>query len=211
MSVNILDITKVSPASYQYYFFDANIWITNLLNVSGKLPQLPRNQSAKYCHFFSEVVKLATKPPITQKRIPPVQPKIVVTSLLVSELFNAYMHLMFDVYKKTDPTCTVFKKHYRDSADYEKQMRILVSDFEAFKEYVHLESDYIQEIDPYTIFQCISPKNDFNDLYSYYQMIEVQKTKSPIAIVTDDADFVFSGIDIITANSTLLKLNKQAS
>lgn len=119
------------------------------------------------------------------------------------------MHLMFDVYKKTDPACTVFKKHYRDSADYEKQMRILVSDFEAFKEYVHIESDYIQEIDPYTIFQCISPKNDFNDLYSYYQMIEVQKTKGPIAIVTDDADFVFSGIDIITANSTLLKLNKQ--
>ncbi|HMV10462.1 MAG TPA: hypothetical protein PKL56_19825 [Cyclobacteriaceae bacterium] len=211
MSVKILDITKVSPASYQYFFFDANIWITNLLNVSGKLPQVPRPQSTKYCHFFSEVVKLATRPPITQKTVPPVRPKIVVTSLLVSELFNAYMHLMFDVYKKTDPACTVFKKHYRGSDDYEKQMRILASDFEAFREYVHIESDYIQEIDPYTIFQCVSPVNDFNDLYSYYQMIEVQKTRNPIAIVTDDADFVFSGIDIITANSTLLNLNKKGS
>lgn len=211
MSVKILDITKVSPASYQYFFFDANIWITNLLNVSGKLPQVPRPQSTKYCHFFSEVVKLATRPPITQKTVPPVRPKIVVTSLLVSELFNAYMHLMFDVYRKTDPACTVFKKHYRGSDDYEKQMRILASDFEAFREYVHIESDYIQEIDPYTIFQCVSPVNDFNDLYSYYQMIEVQKTRNPIAIVTDDADFVFSGIDIITANSTLLNLNKKGS
>ena len=211
MSVKILDITKVNPASYQYFFFDANIWITNLLNVSGKLPQVPRPQSTKYCHFFSEVVKLATRPPITQKTVPPVRPKIVVTSLLVSELFNAYMHLMFDVYRKTDPACTVFKKHYRGSDDYEKQMRILASDFEAFREYVHIESDYIQEIDPYTIFQCVSPVNDFNDLYSYYQMIEVQKTRNPIAIVTDDADFVFSGIDIITANSTLLNLNKKGS
>lgn len=208
MPVRILDITKVQPTSYSYYFFDANCWITNLLYISGTPTELQqRNEHKKYRNFFSQVVTAAIKPPITQKTVT-VSPKIVLTSLLISEIFNAYMHLKFSVYQKTTPGCTKFKTHYRQTHDYEKHSKNLASDFAAFEDYVVIESDYIDQIGPFTIFQLVSQVNDFNDLYSYYQLMEIKKTRPSIAIVTDDADFVFPDIDIITANHNLLKLNK---
>lgn len=206
MSVNILDITKISPNTYSYYFFDANSWITQLLYTSGTLKEAHRNQPEKYVNFFSGVITAATRQgnkPTADK------PKIIITSLLISEIFNAYMRLKFDSYQKTHPECKKFKRDYRSTTDYTKQTKALISDFEAFKDYVHLESDYIKEIDPYTLLQSVSSVNDFNDIYLYFQLIEIKKMKNSIAIVTDDADFVFDGIDIITANSTLLSLNKK--
>jgi hypothetical protein len=205
MAVNFLDITRVSATAYSYYFFDANCWVTQLLYTSGTLNQVKRNQPLKYVNFFSSVITAATshgnKPTASR-------PKIIVTSLLISEIFNAYMHLKHSVYQKTNPTCQNFKKDYRPTADYERQTKILSSDFEAYKDYILIESDYVKEIDPFTLFQSVSPTNDFNDVFLYFQLIEIRKTMNPIAIVTDDSDFVFEGIDIITANATLLGLIK---
>ncbi|MBI3218559.1 MAG: hypothetical protein HYZ44_03535 [Bacteroidetes bacterium] len=205
MAVTILDISKVFPKTYSYYFFDANCWVTQLLYTSGTLNQVQRNQPQKYVNFFSSVITAATShgnKPTANK------PKIIVTSLLISEIFNAYMHLKHSVYQKVNPNCKKFKKDYRPTTDYEKQTKTLISDFEAFKDYVLIESDYVKEIDPFTLFQSVSSTNDFNDVFLYFQLREIKRNINPIAIVTDDSDFVFEGIDIITANTTLLGLNK---
>lgn len=207
MSVNILDITRVSPKAYSYYFFDANCWITQLLYTSGKLYEVQRNQPQKYVNFFSGVITTATR---QSKNKPTIGiPRIIVTSLLISEIFNAYMHLKFSVFQKANSGCKKFKNDYRPTSDFSKHIKILSSDFEAFKDYVDIESDYIKEVDPYTLFQSVTPTNDFNDMYLYFQLMEIKKVKNPIAIVTDDIDFVFEGIDIITANTKLLALNNK--
>jgi hypothetical protein len=206
MSVDIFDIQKVKPDSYAYYYFDANCWITQLISSNRSLSLISRNQASLYLNFFSDVVTLAVPNIKANKKPGSYNPKIIITSLLVSEIFNRYIRLCWEVYKNIDPACTDFKKNYRDTSDYAKSVSNLSSDFEAFKDYVELESDYIKEIDPYTLLPSISSLNDFNDIYAYYQLIEVKKIKYPIAIVTDDSDFVFHGIDIITANRRLLKI-----
>jgi hypothetical protein len=207
MSVTIVDIQRIRPERYAYYYFDANCWITQLLSTNKSLSQIQRNQGPLYLNFFSGVITSASAKNIKTVPKPGTHnPRIIVTNLLVSEIFNRYIRICWDVYKKVVPSCIDFKKDYRNTPDYTKSVGNLSSDFEAFKDYVELETDYIKEIDPYTLLQSISSSNDFNDIYSYYQLIEIKKNKSPLAIVTDDSDFTFHDIDIITANKKLLRL-----
>lgn len=204
---SILDIQTVKANQYAFYYFDANCWITQLL---VSTPEILRPQPEKYTRFFSDMIVAGTPKPITVLAKPGTYtPKIVVTSLLVSEIFNTYMRIRWEHFKKSAPSCTTFKRHYRPTSDYEKNLKNLVSDFQAYRDYTVLESDYVHEIDPYTLLQEVSARNDFNDMYSYFQIMEIQKVKKPIAIVTDDADFAFHSVDVITANRNLLSFTKK--
>jgi hypothetical protein len=104
--------------------------------------------------------------------------------------------------------CKDFKKDYRPTDDYIYQMKNLVSNFEAYQDYVQTISDYSSEINLYQVLNEVNADVDFNDIYYHRQLLEAKKKLYPLAIVTHDGDFRFSGIDTITANFHLLQTPK---
>jgi len=125
---------------------------------------------------------------------------------LMSELINAYMRKVAmkmwfgggDEYKAKK-----FKEDYRldSQSDYSKQLKSLINDISSYKDYVTIIDDDFKNIDPFTFINSLSESCDFNDLYYYYRFAELNT-----AIVTDDSDFLFQDIPIITGNPKLLKL-----
>ncbi len=191
------------PEDKPLYFCDANVWIAVLKN-SGSKGTEKRDQP--YIDFFDAVINLNNvSDPKVLKKIKN-QPKFVLTSMLVSEIINAYMRnvamrLFYgggDEYKKHD-----FKKEYRDltHSDYFKELKALTSDISAFKDYVILMDDDFNKINPINLFSSLKSNFDFNDYYYYALLLG-----KDIPIITHDKDFSFQDIEIITTQSELLKL-----
>ncbi len=118
------------------------------------------------------------------------------------------MKISYEIYRQGKTWCDDFKKHYRPTDDYKSQMKNLVSNFEAYQDYVHSISDYSSEINLYKVLNEVNADVDFNDIYYHRQLLEAKKTLHPLAIVTHDGDFQFAGIDTITANFNLLQNRK---
>ena len=205
MSYLIYDIQKVSSDQFESYFFDANSWIIaiKLSNYSSE-----HIYEKKYADFFDAVINSAslTDPKLIKKLT--YQPTISITSMLISELINAYMRriamrMWFDKeggdYKQKN-----FKDDYRTNkqTDYNKQLKSLINDIASYKDFTKVIDDDFKNIDPFTFINDLSDSCDFNDLYYYYRFIE-----SKTCIVTDDADFLFQDIPIVTGNPKLLKLS----
>ncbi len=201
MAYLIYDITKVYPDSYKYYFLDANVWIA-YLKYTGKKPLDAHEQA--YIDFFEAVITLHSHPPSLQKKLKNI-PKFIVTSLLLSEIINAYMrNVAMKVYyssQSKDYKDYEFKKDYRVTGDYTTQLKLLVNDFVAFKDYIELRDDNFIEIDPYSILPDIGNQTDFNDYYYFYSFVKEQ-----IPIITNDSDFVFIDLPIITSQRKLLQI-----
>jgi hypothetical protein len=189
MAHSIFRLGSKGLTEYAYYFFDANIWIAHLLPTHDTRPYIE-----KYRIFFDRVVEqaMATN-----------QPSIIVTSMLISEICNTYLRISFKAYRKEHESCKDYKWDYRPSEDFQCQLEKFKTDFAAFKPYIVLEDDYCQKIDPFSILPEMN--GDFNDLYYFYNVREIMNTKKSLAIVTNDGDFVFSGVTILTENNKLLK------
>lgn len=204
MAYLIYDIKSLAPDSYPQYFFDANVWIAELkytASINNDYHEQP------YIDFFEAVINLnSITDPKALKKVKN-QPKIIVTSMLISEIVNAYMrNIAMKLYFKSlgiDYRTKNFKTDYRQNsaADYEVQLKKLISDFVAFKDYIQLWDDDLKTIDPFTILPTLNADVDFNDFYYYYLFYGKN-----VPIVTIDNDFIFQDIDIVTANKKLLPL-----
>lgn len=202
MAYLISDIRLLSPDEFEFLFFDSNAWISALKN-TGRL-SLEQHEKP-YVYFFEAVIELHSH--MGTKRAKKIKhfPKIVVTSLLLSEIINAYMRrVAMVVYYNSlqvNPKDYDYKKHYRKTDDFKKQLKNLITDFVAFKDYISLQDDGFINLDPYTILPAMNPENDFNDFYYYYYLMEKN-----IPIITHDADFAFQDVAILTASHTLLNI-----
>jgi hypothetical protein len=136
------------------------------------------------------------------------QPKIVLTSLLLSEIINAYMRNVAmksffggdDTYKTKD-----FKSEYRDNvkSDFQKQLKDLCSDIASFQDYKIIMDDDFKNIDPFSFLPTLSSTiADFNDLY-YFHFFKERN----IPIVTHDKDFKFENVTILTSHQALIRLS----
>lgn len=204
MSYLIYDIKNVNPDEFNSYFFDANCWIT-AIKLSKYSQEYAYEQ--KYADFFEAVINVASL--TDQKLIKKLkhQPTISITSMLLSELINAYMRKIAmrmwfgggDEYKKKN-----FKDDYRldKNSDYNKQLKSLINDISSYKDFTKVIDDDFANIDPFTFINSLTESCDFNDLYYYFRFSELDT-----CIVTDDADFLFQDIPIITGNPKLLKLS----
>jgi len=206
MAYRIRDIAKVEANRYPLYFFDANIWLFILK------PLAHASVDEKYYrNFFEEIIELQFAP-ATSRRRKPVRPKIVVTNLLLSEIINAYMrHISMYIFfrmRNEDPHQKSFKRDYRDGIgkeNYSKELKRICSDLISYKDYFVIKDDGLCNIDPlYLLQQLPSINSDFNDFY-YYELCYDNK----IPIVTDDRDFIFQDLDILTRNRRLLQLKKR--
>lgn len=205
MALIVRDISNYSPDQHPLYFFDSNAWIAVLKN-SGSKGLDAHDQS--YINFFEAIIVLhAHKGTKNEKKVKNF-PKVIVTSLLLSEIVNAFMRnvAMKSFYKAQNKDFKSFKykEHYRKEPDHDIQLKKLISDFIAFKDYVELFDDQLREVDPYTILPLLNSESDFNDFYYYYLFYG-----KSIPIVTHDGDFRFQDIEIITAQSNLINQNSR--
>jgi len=203
MAYPIYQIQNFIPEDYPFYFCDANVWIAILKYYGiGSV----RSYEEPYQDFFLAIINLnENKDPVAVKRIKN-RPKIVLTSLLLSEVINAYMRNVAmksffgggEAYKSHN-----FKTEYRDNihSDYKKQIATFTSDLATFQDYVVLYNDDFTTISPFSFLPSLSTLNaDFNDLYYFHFL----KGKS-IPLVTHDKDFLFQDITIITNQQALLR------
>ncbi len=214
MAYRIIDIASLNPDTYPYYFFDSNVWIAQLrgLAIGGD------SKDTVYTNFFEAVISLnLVNEPKAVKKIKH-QPKIIVTSLLLSEIFNAYMRqvaMKLFYYEegkkmglnndaaKSDWRNYDFKRDYRQTPHFSEQFKKLKRDFLKYKNVVEFRNDPFVEADPVSLIQEISESSDFNDFLYYYTLVE-----SGVPIVSDDGDFCFQDIEIVTANKKLLQLTR---
>jgi len=202
MAYLIKDVRGFDPATYSYYFFDANAWIAALKHSQNITLD---GHEQPYVNFFEAIIHLHVYKGTPQAKKVKNFPKFIVTSLLLSEIVNAYMRnvamKVFYASQGKDYRQFEYKRHYRPDPDHQKQLKNLVSDFTAFKDYIELRDDRFNDIDPFTILPYLSSNTDFNDFYYYYFL-----HGQDIPIVTSDGDFIFQDVIILTANGRLLSI-----
>jgi len=193
----ILKLTEKLPESFSHYFFDSNVWIA-FLKYNHK--NNADRRFTPYIDLFEGVVQLnAITEPKLQKKVKNI-PKIVMTSMLLSEIINTYLRVvaMPSFLNKPDGN---FKKDYRNNIHsyYDKQLKILLDDIKSYSFiYEYVKDDFI-ELNPMELLSDLNRKVDFNDLY-YMKLME----KYQYVIVTDDGDFDSHEITVLTENKNLL-------
>lgn len=86
MTYRIYDIRNVEPQAYPYYFIDTNVWIAELKQASITVGGIEQN----YTNFFEAIISLNQLEGKAAKKAKN-QPKILITSLLLSEIINTYL------------------------------------------------------------------------------------------------------------------------
>lgn len=183
---NIIDISAYTPLESDKFFFDANIWMYLYCPLGG----YGKDKPAKYSGFLKKALEAKSS--------------IFISSLVLSEVFNAWIRLDYNILKDKDKSKYAdFKKKYRNTGLYRNQtltikavvtrhiMKITKRVDDKFKNI--LLDDLFKEIEA----------SDFNDNY-YLAMANCENFK----IVTNDYDFAFSrekSVPILTANNKTLK------
>lgn len=188
MTFQIRDITQIKPTLGRLYFLDANVW----LHILAESPE-PRVQP--YLDFWNQLVESSDGS----------TPVVVATSLLIAETFNAHLKSGFRRYEKTHPApkgqALNFKRNYRDTPDYKRQRDNFTYQFGAYQSYIAIVPDDVERTDVWQMLERIPNIADFNDYY-YARFCR----NNNYSIVTDDGDFKFESVEILTINQELLRL-----
>jgi predicted nucleic acid-binding protein len=176
--------------SNRKYFLDSNVWIFALSNILN-----PNPKESVYIDFIG---KLLEKEQVIYSH-----------TLVVAEVFNAIARINFKNFKKNlpfDPNNQLnsqqidnldFKKDYRGSEDYMYHLSQFKSEFEIYSKNIKLMDKEI-DLDIAYLVKNVDGNSDFNDYFFYELAIDLGLT-----IVTDDRDFDYKGIDILTENQSL--------
>jgi len=199
----IKNISSYQVNSQPYYFLDANVWIAIL---SSSVTDKTKEYETPYLIFFEEIIEKNTQltPKIEKilKNQKLYTPKIVITSMLMSEIFNTYMRniAMPLCLGKQGAKESNYKQHYRPTEDHEERLEELKSNFLAYYDYMHIIDDRFTDLNPKQICNKISSKSDFNDEY-YCALMSWYN----IPILTHDKDFLTKDVEVITNQQALLK------
>lgn len=185
----IIDIKQTKPAKDRLYFFDANVWVLILSPPSDLKPY-----EKPYIAFFESLIE--ANPEGKGET-----PKIIVTPLLLSEIFNQHMQSQFRLWKNFNGIADAnFKKDFRPTAEHETCVRTFTSDILSYRAYIDFRTDDMEAIDPVSLLESFPGNTDFNDQCYYLQAYD-----NGWCIVTNDGDFLQPKVDIITNNRDLLK------
>lgn len=186
---------RAAKVSSMHYFLDANVWIyavqgDGLLNPWQK----------RYSDFFYSIVDSTLDP----------QPRILMPSLLFSEILNVYLKQIalpeFKHLNGISPTAPFnVKRDYRTTQHYKDSYEKICDDILGLKTSVIFLDDSIVAGNPPAYIQAAVDPFDFNDFFYYLICRQYQKTHRT-AIVTNDGDFQIADIPVITSNQDLLAL-----
>jgi hypothetical protein len=199
----ICRLNKVRFDDYSLFFLDANVWLTYLIYDDTGFDKVRRSKSSDqvYNDFFGQVLEESD----SQNK-----PLIVLTSLLISEIYNRYMKLGYEACLKESGKKAKnfqYKIHYRkpDCDHFNRTHRTLKRKIANLQDFVYVADDCFTEAEPMQLLKELSPAHDFIDLYYHKHMQLMTKSQSkPVAIVTHDGDFNFRDSHIFTENSYLL-------
>lgn len=205
MSFLIYDIKDILPEEYPLYFCDANVWIAALKYYGHGGEE---RYEVPYQEFIDAIVNLnEINDPKLLKKVKH-QPKVVLTSLVLSEIINAYMrNVAMKSYFGGDNTYRTFsfKKDYRDKpdSDYKAQLKDLCTDIMGLSDYTVLMDDDFKALNPIQNLDDLAGIDlDFNDFY-YRDFLK----KHNIPLVTHDKDCKFDGVITITAQRKLIDIS----
>jgi len=187
MSFNIKRMDQVVPEEGKTYLLDANVWKFIL-----SLPTSLNKYEKTYVDFFDAILNLASNPKCKKP------PNIYINGLIYSEVYNAYIRSRHDAFDAMNSTDTDLKE-YRLTSDYLASLKSIRGDFQAYSSFLKIETDLIHS--PEEILNLMPSFSDFNDYY--YNKIASSKG---LAIVTNDGDFRFQDVEIITMHSKLVAL-----
>lgn len=195
MALNIAKLSDHKLDSSKKYFLDANVWVFTLGAIVNPSPK-----ETAYLSFAENLLQN--------------QVKIQTHTLVFSEVFNAVMRNAFDDFKSQLKAKALddaerkkiegfsLKKHFRGTTEYQTALERIKSDVQAYIPSLEfLDKSY--DLDFEYISKSLTTSSDFND-YLYYEMA----LDLGLTIITDDGDFNFSGIEILTENPWLLKNSK---
>ncbi len=182
---NVISIDSYEPKKKDRFLFDTNIWMY------------------LYCPLGNYNKALISKYDAFLKRAIQNKSSIVLTSLVLSEFFNAYLRLEFNILKAKEPhRYKDFKSNFKTSQKYSRLMTYIKSTCQnhIMKLGKRIE-DRFSSLNMDGLLKNIE-MHDFNDKY-YIALAGYEDLK----IVTDDKGFSKSKLDIqiLTANHKLLR------
>lgn len=191
------NITNIRLAKVKscHYFIDANVWLYALQGDT-----LLQNWQKRYSDFFYSIVDSTLDP----------QPRILMPTLLFSEVLNAYLkQIALPEYKHLNGISNnqpfIYKKDYRSTQHYKDNYEKVCDDILSLKSSVNfIDDNSLINQPPDFIKPDIEPL-DFNDFFYYLLCKEYQKNHRTV-IVTNDGDFKIDDIPIITGHQELLAL-----
>jgi len=183
---SIIDINTYDPIQSDKFFFDANIWIYLYCPIGSYRKDVIK----KYSNFFKKVIEAKSS--------------ILISSLVLSEFFNAYARIEFNCLRDKEPSkYKNFKRDFRDTKKYKALVKAIRITSIKILDIAIRFNDQFEHINLDELFKDIE-KMDFNDNY-YSILASIEKFK----IVTNDYDFILKkGIPILTANPKLLKTSR---
>lgn len=182
----IIAIDSYQPQDKDKFFFDTNIWMYLYCPIGNYNQEIIR----KYDGFL--------------KRVLLAKSSIFISSLVLSEFFNTYTRLEFNILKKKEPSkYQDFKRDFRRTELYKKLvLQIKATVKTQILKLAKRLNDKFSYINLDELFKDIE-RSDFND--NYYQLLAATEN---IKIVTNDYDFASTRkvpVPILTANYKLLE------
>jgi hypothetical protein len=185
MSNQIIKIDSYQPKSTEKFFFDANIWLFLFCPIGN----YQANVVLEYDNLFQKIRKE--------------EASLFISSLVLSEFFNAYMKLEFKLWKNRDPN----NKEYREFKKTQTYRETASLASHAIKygilHFSERVDDEFSGIDIEELFLQIE-NSDFNDNY-YLEFVLMEK----MIFVTNDGNLPSQKVKspIITGNPRLLAQN----
>jgi hypothetical protein len=188
-AANIISLKKARVLSADY-FIDANVWILSLFNFDEL-----QHWEQEYVSFFYNVAE--------SKLVP--APKILVPTLLLSEIINTYMKKVAlpDYERVTGQVMQDYKRDYKGTQHYNDSFSILMDNISGLSDAIRFVDDRSLVEQPQVLTQRSIGDFDYNDHLYYHLCKELNKT-SRVVIVTCDRDFTVGDIELITSNPKLL-------
>lgn len=183
----IIDISTYTPRESDKFFFDANIWMYLYCPIGN----YQKDVINKYSSFLKKAYNAKSS--------------IFISSLVLSEFFNTWIGLDFNILKGSDPSkyADFKRKDFRSTESYKNSattIKTVVT--KDIMKIAKRTDDKFENILLDELFNEIEA-SDFNDNY-YLTMANCENFK----IVTNDYDFASSkeeSVPILTANNKMLK------
>jgi hypothetical protein len=192
VAFNITRLTTATPVHNRMYFLDANVWIYALQYI---ITPSSNHWEQVYVDFFEDLINDT------------IQPKILMPSVLFSEIVNTYIRqVALEDFKNTSGILNPnFKRDFRPTPEYLNAYHSILDDLNSYKSCIQFIDDS-NILSPLPHFLSRAFTNiDFNDKYYYHLLKELSKNTA-ITIVTNDGDFHIEDIPILTVNRDLLAL-----
>jgi predicted nucleic acid-binding protein len=184
MMKKIIDIKSYQPHKDDIFFFDTNIWMYLYCPIGDYKKYIIQ----PYSNFFKKILDRKSS--------------IFISSIVLSEFFNAYTRLEFNLLKSKEPaTYQDFKKDFRNSEHY-KSIVLTIKNVVQHKilKVAQRIDDKFNHLNVDELFTDIE-LSDFNDKY-----IVFIANGEEMKVVTNDCDFYTMNLKtaILTANKQLL-------